>query len=587
MENSRNSNEVILAIFPFENLTEANGLDIVCKSFHIDLVTELSRFRQFRILAQESLYSSNAVASDYTIKGSFRHHNNDVLRINAQLIKTATNEVAWADRYEGDRDSIFSIQEDLLREIVSSLQQQLNYDLLIHIRKKASVNLTAYECWLYGMEELKKGTLEADEYAREHFQKAIAIDPTYSLAYSGMSLTYFNEWSCQLWERWDVCQKGAYDWAKKAIDLDEQNYVAALVLGRIYLYEAQYDTAEHYLRRALRLNPNDIDNLIQTASCFVYLGYVKEAEKLYNKVLQLNPVNQKSYDATGALIAFELGDYAKCLTLGAKLEAPWVDFNALIAAAYFMTGDLEAMQTRWKVYLDDFSDKILKGAELDEKQALQWIINVTPIRHTTNMLPFWEHIIGSEVSLSSRVFSRAAETLVENSFLKDNEMWQICFEGKTVFIPEVKGFVDMARLLEFPEKEFHCTSLFGTGVLMAAEPVFDEKAKQSYKRKIQDLQEEIRQCEDHSDFERAAELQRAYSSLVDHLTTSLGMGGKARKVNDPMDKMRSAVTWRIRNAIQKIEKSHPALGKHLNHAIKTGLFCSYNPEKPVRWIISH
>jgi TolB-like protein len=586
VENSLSGNEVTLAILPFENLTEGNGLDILCKSFHIDLVTELSRFRQFRVLAQESIQGPGTVAADYTIKGSFRHHNNDVLRINAQLLKTATNEVAWADRYEGDQESIFSIQEDLLREIVSSLQQQLNYDLLIHIRKKAPINLTAYECWLYGMEELKKGTLDADQNAREHFQKAIEIDPTYSLAYSGMSLTYFNEWSCQLWQRWDVCQKGAFDWAKKAIQLDEQNYVAALVLGRIYLYEAQYDTGEHYLRRALRLNPNDIDNLIQIALCFVYLGYVKEAEKLYTKVLQLNPLNQNNYNATGAVIAFELGEYEKCLALGENLMPPWVDFSALIAAAYFMIGDQQAMQKRWNVYLNDFREKILKGGEVDEKQALQWIINVTPIRHQTNLLPFWEHIMGNKVSLSSRVFSKAAETVVENSFLKENEMWQISFEGKTVFIPEVKGFVDMAKLLEYPEKEFHCTSLLGNGVQMTGELVFDEKARQSYKRKIQDLQDEIKQCEDHSNFDRAAELQLEYDSLVDHLSASLGMGGKTRKINDPMDKMRSAVTWRIRNAIQKIEKSHPSLGKHFTHAIKTGLFCAYKPEKPVKWVLS-
>ena len=586
MENI-NNNEVTLAIFPFENLTEANGLEIFCKSFYIDVVTELSRFRQFRILAQESLQSSALATSDYTIRGSFRSHHNDVLRINAQLLKSATNEVVWADRYEGDRESIFSIQEDILREIVSSLQQQLNYDLLVHIRKKAALNLSAYECWLYGMDELKKASLEADEIARKHFQKAIDIDPTYSLAYSGMSLTYFNEWSCQLWERWDVSQKGAYEWAKKAIDLDEQNYVAALVLGRIYLYEAEYETAEHYLRRALRLNPNDIDNLIQIASCFVYLGYVKEAEKLYHKVLQLNPLNQSHYDATGALIAFELGDYEKCLALGLKSKPPWVDFKAMLAAAYFMTGKMDLMRALWQEYLDDFRMKVNKGEEVDQREALQWLVNVTPIRNTTNLLPFWEHISGRKVSLSSRVFFKTTDTPAQNLFLKENGMWQICFEGTTVFIPEVKGFVDMAKLIGSPDKEFHCTSLFGTGVMSMAEPVFDDRAKQSYKKKMQELQEEIKLCENHSDFERAAELQQEYSDLVDHLTTSLGMGGKTRKVNDPMDKIRSAVTWRIRNAIQKIEKNHPALGKHFANSIKTGLFCSYCPEKPLKWTVSH
>lgn len=583
MENSRTSNEVTLAIFPFENLTEGNGLDIFCKSFYIDLVTELSRFRQFRILAQESL--QGAMASDYTIKGSFRHHTNDVLRINAQLLKTSTNEVAWADRYEGDRESIFSIQEDLLREIVSSLQQQLNYDLLIHVRKKASVNLTAYENWLYGMEELKKGSIDADQKAREYFQTAIAIDATYSLAYSGMSLSYFNEWSCQLWERWEVSQKGAYEWAKKAIELDEQNYVAAMVLGRIYLYEAEYDTAEHYLRRALRLNPNDVDILIQIASCFVYLEYLDEAEKLYNKVLQLNPLHQSTYDAFGALIAFEKGDYEKCISLGGKLPPPWVDFYALIAAGYYMMGDLEAMRLKWQAYLEDFRAKILKGGEVDEKQALQWVVNVTPTRHKTNQLPFWEYISGGKIT--SRVFNKAAEPLEYNSFVKENELWQISFEGKTIMIPEVKGFVDMAKLLESPEKEFHCTSLFGSGVHASSEPIFDEKAKQSYKKRMQDIQEDIQTCEDQSNFERAAELQQEYSDLVEHLTASIGMGGKTRKVNDTMDKMRSAVTWRIRNAIQKIEKSHPALGRHFANSIKTGLFCSYSPEKPVKWVLAH
>ena len=82
------------------------------------------------------------------------------------------------------------IQEDLLREVVSTLQQQLNYDLLTHMRKKPRVNLTAYEHWLYGMEELKKGTLEADEKARTHFQQAMAIDPNEPLAYFNLGNVY-------------------------------------------------------------------------------------------------------------------------------------------------------------------------------------------------------------------------------------------------------------------------------------------------------------------------------------------------------------------------------------------------------------
>lgn len=578
------NNEVTLAILPFENLTEANGLDIFCKSFYIDLVTELSRFRQFRIMSYESIRDFSA-DQDYSIKGSFRYHN-DLVRINAQLINNQTKQVAWADRYEGDKESIFSIQEDLLREIVSSLQQQLNYDLLTHIRKKPPVKLTAYECWLYGMEELKKGSLEADEIARTHFQHAIEIDPCYSLAYSGMSLTYFNEWSCQLWERWDVCQKGAFHWAKKAIELDEQNYIAALVLGRIYLYEAEYDTAEHYLRKALRLNPNDIDNLIQIASCFVFLGYLKEAEKLYCKVLQLNPLNSSPNHFVGAFIAFEQGQFEKCIALGATCNTHWVDFNEILAAAYYRLGDLDNMHRRWTAFLQEFQKKILKGDDVDEEQALQWIINVSPYKDKTNQLPFWEFISGKAVSLSSRVFSRAGSVTVKNYFFKENDLWQISFEGKTLRLSDVKGFHDMVKLLENPEKQFHCAELIGSGVVMSSEPVFDEKAKRSYQKKILELQEEIQWSEQNNDLERTTSLQQEYDDIVDHLSASLGMRGKIRKAHDPIDKARSAVTWRIRNAIRKIEKTHPSLGKHLSVSIKTGLFCSYRPEKPVTWMLT-
>ena len=582
MEASNQNSEVSLAIFPFENLTEHNGMDVFCKSFYIDLVTELSRFRQFKIFPYESVQNSERLSTDYIISGSFRHQN-DLLKINAQLINNRNSHVAWADRYEGEKDAILSIQEDMLKHIVSSLQLQLNHDLLVHTRKKSSVKFTAYEHWLYGMEELKRGSLEADEKARIHFQQAIEIDPAYSLAYSGMSQTYFNEWSCQLWERWDVCQQGAFKWAKKAIDLDEQNHVAALVLGRVYLYEAQYEIAEHYLKRALHLNSNDADNLIQISSCFAFLGYFKEAEELYLKALQLNPLNAYHYHAVGMLIAFEQGQFEKAITLGLKAKMIWVDFPALMAAAYFAVSDFDNMHRWWQTFLQGFQKKILNGGDIDEEQALQWIINVNPYKIQTKQLRFFEFISGKNIAMSSRVFTKVAPR-EKNYFLKEHDLWQISFEGKLIRATEVKGFCDLIKLLKNPEKQFHCTELMGSGVDMKAESVFDEKAKRSYQKKILEIQEEIRWSENNNDLERTTTLHKEYDEIVEHLTSSLGIKGRIRKSHDTLDKTRSAVTWRIRNAIQKIEKNHPILGKHLSMSVKTGLFCSYNPEKPIQWI---
>lgn len=64
-----------------------------------------------------------------------------------------------------------------------------------------------------------------------------------------------------------------------------------MVLGRVNLYDGNYEEAEYYLRKSVNLNPNDTDNLIQVSTCLTMLGYAEEALKLYERAFQLNPVN--------------------------------------------------------------------------------------------------------------------------------------------------------------------------------------------------------------------------------------------------------------------------------------------------------
>lgn len=579
MSTTVNSSKISLAIFPFENITDQDGLQSLCRSFYIDLVTELTRFQQFRIIPIESVI--DGTQTDYSIKGSFAYQH-EAYRINAQLVNNHNDHIVWAERFEDDLGNKSHSTEAIVKQIVSSLQLQLNNDVLIHIRKKSQETMSAYEHWLFGMEELKKGSVEADEKARTHFKHAIEIDPGYSLAYTGMSLTYFNEWSCQLWERWDVSKRGAFEWAQKAIDLNERDYVAAMVLGRVYLYEAEYEIAEHYLRRALRQNPNDTSNLIQIASCFVYLGYLSEAESIYQKVQELDPLNGHNYHHVAALIAFEKGEFKKCISLSATARLVWVDFPAMIAAAYYEIGDFENMHRWWQDFLVEFRKKIAKEDDADTAQAVQWIINVSPYKNTM-YTRFWEFIGGKQIAQAQRKFEKATPP-EKNYFIKENDVWQIAYDNKQVLITEVKGLNDLAKMLGHPEKQFHCTELMGSGLEAMAEPIFDEKAKRSYQKKILELQEEIRWSENNNDLHRSSYLHEEYDQIVTHLTSSLGLKGKVRKSHDNLDKTRSAVTWRIRNAIQKIEKSHPVLGKHLSASISTGIFCSYVPERSIKWI---
>jgi hypothetical protein len=63
------------------------------------------------------------------------------------------------------------------------------------------------------------------------------------------------------------------------------------------------------------------------------------------------------------------------------------------------------------------------------------------------------------------------------------------------------------------------------------------------------------------------------------------LGGRARNLSDPAEKARTAVTWRIRNAIKKIGQAHPELGRHLEVSIRTGIFCVYAPDRRILWSV--
>lgn len=589
-----NKTSIVLAVLPFENHSREDGTAFFCQSFRLDLITELSRFRQFSVIAEESIKKTVDVAgsepfkqlnTDYHITGAVRGYEN-ILIINAQLHNSRTGHVTWGNRFKGNSSDLFELQETLLLEIVSALQQQLDYDVVSGIRSKPKSSLKAYENWLMGMEFIKNGSPESDIKAREYFQEALKIDPAYSLACSGMSLTYFNEWSCQLWERWDVCKSGAYEWARKAINLDEHNHVAAFVLGRTLLYNGEYPSSEHYLRKALRLSPNDVEALAQIATCFIYLGYPKEAEIIYLRIKKLNPLEDNAYNQMGAFIYFELKSFNQCIELGEKVDrASWADFDAFMAAAWFHLGDLQKMRTHWNIFLNKFSKKITGDTESIEKRALEWMMEINPYKERSPIHDFWEYLSG-EKGYSEIQKSTQAETKSNRGiFLKEDEFWQIEYEGKSVLMNEIKGFIDISKLLEDPGKEVHCSELMGGILTDKKEILFDDQAKKQYHNRIAELQHDLEEAEMQNNTAAALKLQKEYDALLEHLSSSLGLNRKTRKTGNSLEKARSAVTWRIRNAIQKIGKVHPALGKHLALSIKTGNFCSYKPEREIHWII--
>lgn len=588
------STTISLAILPFQNSTQQAEIDMFCHGLRLDLVTDLSRFRSFHLISYDitptSLSDQNRAEGmltnlqlDYYVKGLVRFQR-DQLHFNLQLVKATDHRLVWAEKFSGPVEELFQIQEEMVEKIVVSLQHFVDVDLLAAMRRKPLTNLNAYECWIRGFQEVKKGSISADEKARAYFQQAIELDPYYARAYTGMSLTFFNEWSCQLWSRWEVSQLGAMEWAKKALELDEWDHISMTIVGRLYLYSGEYDKAEHYLRKALRTNASDAENLIQIASGLTFLGYPKEAFRLYKKARLLKPIDD-AFLGAGAFIQFELGNFEEALRLGERHDSKmgWVDFPAIMAAASYYLKEFDKSRQYWDEFVCGFQQKIKQGQAATTQEALQWTIDVSPYKTHTHLRTFWEYIG------AGKVLVRAPKKVIpsaQNEFRQEGERWIARFEGQAIQLTEVKGFYDIAKLLTSPNQGIHCTDLMGGGLIERGEPVFDERAKKAYQKRIMELQKDIREAELSQHSEQVDSLRQEYEQLLDHLSTSLGIGGRTRKVSSSIEKARTAVTWRIRSAIKKISQVHPALGKHLKLSVKTGLVCTYTPEKEVHWMVS-
>jgi thioesterase domain-containing protein len=165
----------------------------------------------------------------------------------------------------------------------------------------------------------------------------------------------------------------------------------------------------------------------------------------------------------------------------------------------------------------------------------------------------------------------------------------VAWRGNEATIPDSKGMRDLAVLLSKPGREVAALDLVdasaGRSVAAGGDtgPQLDRRAREEYRRRLADLEEEVAEAEANADAGRMALLSEEREFLVAELAGALGLGGRARTTGDPAERARKAVTMRVGTALKAIAEVHPTLARHLRASVSTGRFCSYPPEDPVDW----
>lgn len=592
------SRHASIAILPFENLSGSRDDALMASGFVQDLIAELARFPSVGVIAAESTFAVEStglddaaigqrLAVDYLLKGSLRRSARS-LRLSARLVQLATGQHLWAERYDVPHEELFAVQDEIAAKVANALTARIDQTVLVASRRRQIAKLSAYECWLRGMECLQRGTIEADDEARAFFEQALLVDPQYARAQAGMSLSHFNEWSCQAWGCWETKEKAAYECALRAEALDPDDPVVQVILAKIEQYRRQHDLAEARYRRAHHLAPNDAFVLIQLTVGFSLLGEADLAAELGERALALNPLCPAWWFYYASIPHFVLRDYKRSVELGLKTPVIVTDGPAYLAAAYAHLGDTE----RARFHLDEFHrvflERITNGRTPEPGEAMRWLMHVNPYRRDEDLRHFAEgvRLAGLESKPAAPAVSVPVAWPVGNVFRKEGALWTVCFEHEVAHVPEVRGLQDIARLLARPTEEMHCSALSGqpadTG---RGVEVLDEQAKHAYRKRLHEIEADLAEAEAANDPGRTGRFEEERERLLEEMRKATGLGGRDRKMGDAAERARTAVTWRIRHAIKKLEAAHPALARHLGHSIKTGVFCSYVPEKETRWFV--
>src|SRR5262249_29400634 len=162
----------------------------------------------------------------------------------------------WAERFDRDLTDIFATQDEVVQKIVGALAITLTPGEERRLHLRGTTNVEAYETWLRAREFLGHGTREAVVQARALHRRAIELDPDFASPPAGLARAGVSEhvsgWRAAPAQALDEAER----WARRAVELSDQDPMSHMALGGVLLWRRDYDGALAECRRMIALDPN-------------------------------------------------------------------------------------------------------------------------------------------------------------------------------------------------------------------------------------------------------------------------------------------------------------------------------------------
>jgi TolB-like protein/Tfp pilus assembly protein PilF len=367
-----------IAVLPFANLSGDPAQEYFADGIVEEIITALSRTRWLFVIARNSSFTYKGRAIDirqighelgvrYLLEGSVRKAA-DRVRITAQLIEAATGAHLWAERYDRPLADTFVVQDEITGSVVGAIEPELRIVERQRANRKSPESMDALDQFWRGISRLYEFTAEDNAAAEALMREAIEMDPTNVRGYVGLSQVLGQKILWEWTKNIDADRQAGAAAARRALELDNKDPYAHLVMAWISLLSLDHGTAIASAQRAIDLAPNFAMAYFVLGGARLFEGQFEKAIDLFQRAMCLSPYEPLTFFFCIylALAHYHLGHCAEAAEIartGIRLRPTHMLYRVLAACC----GQLGQL-SEGRAALAEMRHRMPKGAEK------QWLV---------------------------------------------------------------------------------------------------------------------------------------------------------------------------------------------------------------------